>query len=89
MRKQLYEHYQERRDRLAAQQEDLEKTRLDLDQREKKLRLEEQDGADGRARDRKRQEELDRRTLELSQRAVRFEEEFASSKLSTRNCWRT
>ena len=75
LRRQLYDHYQERRDRLAAIQEGVEVTKADLDERDKKLRLQEQDAADSRQRDRKRQEDLDRRTGDLNQRSLRFEEE--------------
>ncbi|MSQ97064.1 MAG: hypothetical protein EXR98_21270 [Gemmataceae bacterium] len=74
LRKQLYDHYQDRRDKLAALQDDLEKARLALDEREKKLRLDEEDANDRRQRDRKRQEEIERQTVELTQRSLRFEE---------------
>ncbi len=75
LRRQLYDHYQQRRDQLAAQQEDAETIKHDLDERDKKLRLEEQDAADSRQRERKRQEELDLRTADLNLRSLQFEEE--------------
>ncbi len=75
LRRQLYDHYQERRERLTGMQDDLDRTRRDIEEREKKLRLEEQDTADSRQRDRQRQEELDRRTVEITQRSLRFDDE--------------
>ena len=48
VRRQLYDHYHERRDRLASMQDEAERTKLDLDRRAKKLLLEEQDAADAR-----------------------------------------
>jgi len=75
VRQQLYEHYQDRRDRLAAQQEELEKLKHELDERERRLRLEEEDAADSRRRDRKRHEELDQRSRELAERIAHFDAE--------------
>lgn len=73
LRRQLYDHYQERRDRLAQTQDDLEKIKRDLDEREKKLRLEEQDAAERRQRDRAKVEDIDRRAVDLTQRTVALE----------------
>jgi chromosome segregation ATPase len=82
LRRQLYDHYQERRDRLLTMQEDLEKAKLEFDERDKKLRLEEQDAAERRQRDQQRQdaldqrhEELDKRSVELTQLALRFDDD--------------
>ena len=75
LRRQLYDHYQDRRDQLIAMKEDLEKAKLEFQERDKKLRLEEQDAADRRQRDEKRQDELDRRGAELTQQAIQFEDE--------------
>jgi chromosome segregation ATPase len=75
VRRQLYDHYQERRDRLASMQEHVEKAGLDQEEREKKLRLEEQDAADSRQRDGKRQSDLDQRIADWTQRSLHFEEE--------------
>ncbi len=75
VRRQLYDHYQDRRDHLAGMQDELEGSKRELEERARKLQLEEQDAADRRQRDRLREEELDLRTIEVTQRALRFEEE--------------
>jgi len=75
VRKQLYDHYQDRRDQLAVMHEDLEKARLALDEREKKLRLLEEDATDRRLRDRKRLEEIEQHGGELTGRLLRLEDE--------------
>ena len=75
LRRQLYDHYQERRDRLSEMQDDLDAKKRDLEGREKKIRLEEDDLADRRHRDRARQEEFVKRTEDVDQRTKRLEEE--------------
>jgi chromosome segregation ATPase len=75
LRRQRYEPYQERRILLASMQDDVEAGKHDIEDRLKKLQLEEQDAAARRLRDRTRQEELDQRAGELTQRESRLEEE--------------
>jgi chromosome segregation ATPase len=74
-RRQHYDHYQERRDRLTAQQAEFENARADLAERERKLRLEEEDAAGGRQRDRKRLEEIERREAHFEQQILRNDAE--------------
>lgn len=75
LRRQLYDHYQERRDRLSELQDDLDIKKRDLDEREKKVRLEEDDVAERRHRDRSRQEEIEKLSTEVAERTQRLEEE--------------
>jgi DNA repair exonuclease SbcCD ATPase subunit len=73
LRQQLYDHYQDRRDQLAAMHDDLEKAKRALDEREKKVRLLEDDAGDRRQRDRQRQEAVEREAAELNERTIRLE----------------
>ena len=75
LRQQMFDHYADRRDSIASMQADLDKARLGIEEREKKLRIEEQDVADRRQRHLHQQEEIDQRTAEVSERALRFDEE--------------
>ncbi len=75
LRRQFFEHYQDRRDRQALMQEELEKTRIELDEREKKLRFDEQEFAERRQRDRAQHEAIERRENELTQRTLKLEQE--------------
>ncbi len=74
LRKQLHDHYQDRRDKLGAMHEDLENAKHALEERERTLRLQESDAGDRRLRDRQRQDEIERQTIDLTQRSLRFEE---------------
>lgn len=75
VRRQLFDHYQDRRDRLAAVQEELAAARRDIDERSKKLQLDEADAADRRLRERQTAEELEQRGRDMAARAQCFEEE--------------
>jgi chromosome segregation ATPase len=75
IRRQLYERYQERRDRLAGLQEAVTKAARKVQENKRQLEAEIQAAATGRAEDEGRQAELQARTTEIAELMQRMDEE--------------